>query len=550
MPASSFSLLARDVARRRADAFVLDGVDLHVGPRTRLGVVGPNGVGKTTLLRILAGLDAPDRGEVVRTPPDLRVGYLAQERERADEPLLAFLARRTGVAVAEAALESAAAALAEGAAGADDRYAAALDTYLALGGADLDSRAREVCADLGLPERLLDVPVGSFSGGEAARASLAAVLLSRFDVLLLDEPTNDLDFAGLARLEQFLDDLPGGVVVVSHDRAFLDRTVTRVLEIDEHRRRGVEFGGGWQGYLEARGTARRHAEEDFATYRAERARLESRSRTQQQWAEQGRRRARKGAADERDKHVRRHRVQTSEHVAAKSRITQQALKRLEVVDKPWEGWDLRFRVAGAPRSGDVVARLRDATVEQGDFRLGPVDLEIGWGERVAITGPNGSGKTTLLLAVLGRLPLVSGERRLGPGVVVGEMDQARFAFHGGGALLDGFVGATGLLATEARSLLAKFGLGAEHVGRPGATLSPGERTRAALATFAARGVNCLVLDEPTNHLDLPAIEQLEAALDEFDGTLLLVTHDRRLLEAVRLTRVVDARGRELDPAAR
>jgi ATPase subunit of ABC transporter with duplicated ATPase domains len=161
-------------------------------------------------------------------------------------------------------------------------------------------------------------------------------------------------------------------------------------------------------------------------------------------------------------------------------------------------------------------------------------------------GPNGTGKTTLLLALLGRLPLEAGERYLGPGVVIGEMDQGRATFVGDVTLLDAFIGATGLTVSEARSLLAKFGLGAEHVIRAADSLSPGERTRAVLARFQAQGVNCLVLDEPTNHLDLPAIEQLEQALDGYDGTLLLVTHDRRLLESVDLTRAITPAGEDIE----
>jgi len=544
-PSTSFSLVARGLGRERGPHTVLHDVDVSVGPRTRLGVVGPNGVGKSTLLRILAGHESPDRGSLTATPPSLRVGSLAQEPERRDETLLAFLSRRTGVTAAEAELERAAAALADAPDEGADAYTDALDAYLAAGGPDLDARARAVCDDVGLPARLLDASMRVLSGGEAARASLAAILLSRYDVLLLDEPTNDLDFAGLERLEAFVDGLPGGVVLVSHDRAFLERTVTRVLELDEHTHSGTEYGGGWQGYLDARATARRHAEEEYTTYRAERTRLEQRARTQREWAVQGIRAAKKDTS-ERDKFIRHFRVATSEKQAAKARATRDAINRLDVVEKPWEGWDLRFQVASAPRSGDIVMRLRDAVVERGAFTLGPVDLEIGWSDRVAIVGPNGSGKTTLLLALLGRLPLRAGEQWIGTSVVVGEMDQARDAFEADQPLGDAFIAATGLPLAEARSLLAKFGLRAEHVVRTAATLSPGERTRAVLARFAAQGVNCLVLDEPTNHLDLEAIEQLEQALASYDGTLLVVTHDRRLLEALELTRAISATGEEID----
>jgi ATPase subunit of ABC transporter with duplicated ATPase domains len=213
-----------------------------------------------------------------------------------------------------------------------------------------------------------------------------------------------------------------------------------------------------------------------------------------------------------------------------------------VAQKPWEGWDLHLELAPSRRSGDVVARLVDAVVERGTFRLGPISLEVAWADRLAIVGPNGSGKTTLLRALLGELPLASGERWMGPGVVVGELDQGRRRFLTDEPLIAAFTKASGLLVQPARSLLAKFGLTAEHVERPAASLSPGERTRATLALLMAAGANCLVLDEPTNHLDLPAIEQLEQALDDYEGTLLLVTHDRRLLEALAITRTLQLGG--------
>jgi ATPase subunit of ABC transporter with duplicated ATPase domains len=535
--------VARDIGKSFGPHVVLDAVSFTVGPRSRIGVIAPNGTGKSTLLRILAGLEEPDSGHITRTPPGATVGYLPQEPERrAGETVRAYLARRTGVAAAELALDDASEALAapQPPSDADDRYARALDDYLALGAADFAARIGTVLADLGLPEPILDLEMPALSGGQAARASLAAILLARFDVFLLDEPTNDLDFAGLDRLERFLhEDLAGGAVIVSHDRAFLDRTVTSVLELDEHAHTATEYAGGWAAYLAEQATARRHAEEDYAKYTSRRDTLSARSAEQRQWSIQGA--AKVAKSGETDKFIKHFKRNSSEHVAAKAKITDRALERLEAnaIEKPWESWDLRMEIPAAPRGGTVVVRLTGAVVERGSFTLGPIDLQINYGERVALLGANGSGKTTLLDAALGRLALTAGDAHLGRGVVVGELDQARGAFAGPDALLPRFEAASGLVQNEARSLLAKFGLGADHVTRPADSLSPGERTRASLALLSANGVNCLVLDEPTNHLDLPAIEQLEQALAGFAGTVLLVTHDRALLDAVTLTRRIE-----------
>ncbi|MET0687399.1 MAG: ABC-F family ATP-binding cassette domain-containing protein [Solirubrobacteraceae bacterium] len=531
------TLIARDVVKAHGDETVLGGVSVTVAPGDVLGVVGPNGAGKSTLLRILAGVDAPDRGTVALTAGT--AGYLPQEPDRAPgETLQHYLARRTGVAAAGARLEAATTGMAEGADGADAAYAHALEEWLGLGGADLEPRAEAVCRELGLDPALLGQETATLSGGEAARASLAAILLSRFGVLLLDEPTNDLDFDGLERLERFIAARPGGAVIVSHDRAFLERTVTRVLELDEIAHTAAEFGGGWAGYVELRATAARHADERYQAFSTERERLTDRARRQRQWSETGVRKARASANDEPDKNVRRARTERSEKQASKVKATEKALERLDEVDKPWRRWELQLRFGGGERSGEITARLEQAVATRGAFTLGPLDLELAWGERVALVGPNGSGKTTLVEALLGRLELTSGTRWIGPGVRIGELDQARRAFAGPGTLLDGFVERSGLPLQEARSLLAKFGLGGDAVLRTAATLSPGERTRASLGLLMASGANWLVLDEPTNHLDLPAIEQLETALDAFDGTLLLVTHDRRLLEAVALDRTI------------
>ncbi len=270
------TLIARELNKAHGAATILAGVSVTVAPGDVLGVVGPNGAGKSTLLRLLAGLDRPDRGSVRLTAGS--AGYLPQEPDRAPgERLQDYLARRTGVAEADAQVQAATHELAAHAAGAAERYADAFEAWLALGGADLEQRAESVLRDLGLDPALLDLETVALSGGQAARASLAAILLSRFDVLLLDEPTNDLDFDGLARLERFVGDRPGGAVIVSHDRAFLERTVTRVLELDEVAHTASEFGGGWAGYQELRATAARHAEERYEGYTT-RARPAHRSR--------------------------------------------------------------------------------------------------------------------------------------------------------------------------------------------------------------------------------------------------------------------------------
>jgi ATPase subunit of ABC transporter with duplicated ATPase domains len=511
---------------------VLDDVTLTVGPRSRLGLVGPNGVGKSTLLRILAGLEEPDAGTVTRVPATLAAGYLPQEPDgRPGETLLAYLARRTGVADADRALQRASAALAAGDEG--DAYAAGLDRFLHLGGGDLEARARTVANDLGLPVEL-GRPLEAMSGGERARAALAAILLARFDLFLLDEPTNDLDFDGLERLERFLDGLEAGLVVVSHDRAFLDRTVTRIAEIDPWRRRVREFAGGWSEYEARRDEARRQAYTAFEQAQQRRRELtellsKRRTEARAQGAGLG---EKSGGADRRGTHA----------LTTKVRQAEKQLERNELPDKPFEPWELQLQLRAGERPGDLVVVLEGAVGERGSFRLGPIDLDVRPGERIAVTGHNGSGKSTLLAMLLGELPLSAGRRGVGRRTVVGTLEQQRAA-DPERPLLDVVRERTGLVAEDARTLLAKFGLGAEDVLRAEASLSPGERTRARLAELQARGVNLVVLDEPTNHLDLEAIEQLEAALAGYDGAAVVVSHDRRFLERIAPTRELS-----LDPA--
>ncbi len=547
----SATLVAKGLSGGHAHRTLFSDLDLTVAPGDVVGVVGANGAGKTTLLSLLAGAAAPLGGSVSTAPSDAFIGWLPQEHERIDEETVAdYLARRTGAAAATEAMETTAAGLGSDVPGADEAYGAALDRWLASGAPDLEDRIPGVLADLGLrsdggvgPDALMT----SLSGGQAARIGLAALILSRFDIVLLDEPTNDLDLDGLARLEAWVQGLRSGIVLVSHDREFLARCVTRVVELDLAQGQVAVYDGGYDAFLDERAVARRHAREAYDQYADRKADLVGRARTQREWSSQGVRNAMKKSPDN-DKIRRRAQAESSEKQAQKVRQMESRIARLDEVEEPRKEWQLQFRVAPAPRSSTVVASLDAAVVRRGDFALGPVSVQVNAGDRIGIIGPNGAGKTTLLRLLLGHLTPDAGRASLGASLAIGEIDQARSVLDEATTLGDAFEAkAPSMNPAEIRTLLAKFGLKADQVGSLVGDLSPGERTRAAMALLQARGVNVLVLDEPTNHLDLPAIEQLEEALDAYTGALLLISHDRRLLDQVRLDERWQVAGGQVTP---
>ena len=429
-------LVARGLTLGYGDRVLVSGLDLTVGPGDVVGLVGPNGAGKTTLLRALAGGLVPDAGTIEVSPPTASVGHLQQEPTLLPgQTVREWLHLRTGVAAATAAMESAAHALADapsdGATGptAETTYAEALDAWLAhrrrRPGRPDPRRGRRPAAR-GEPGPADD---GALRRSGGLGSGLAALLLSRYDLYLLDEPTNDLDIDGLDLLEDFVDRTEAGMLVVSHDREFLSRTVTTVVELDRSLQRVAVYGGGYDAYLDERSVTRQQARQAYEDFAARRSELEARARRQRAWMAKGVRDARRKARDN-DKIGRKFRAESSEKQAAKARQTDRLIERMDVVEEPRKEWRLQFAIAEGPRSGQVVATLRGAQVRLGDFTLGPVDLQLDRSDRVAVTGPNGGGKSTLLAAILGTVELAAGHRHLGPGTVVGEIDQARDLFLG------------------------------------------------------------------------------------------------------------------------
>jgi ATPase subunit of ABC transporter with duplicated ATPase domains len=534
---------ASGVVRRHGERTVLDRISLTLDDETRLAMLGPNGSGKSTLLRVLAGEEPADAGTVRRISRGVRVGYLPQEPDPRAASVRDMLLRRLGVADAAAEMDALAARLEAGDLDAVEPHADALERWLALGGADADERLEAAVRELGLDPELLERDPATLSGGQLARAGLAAIAAARLDVHLLDEPSNHLDADGLERLAALIDRLDGAIVLVSHDRELLARTSTKVLELDRHAGTATLYNGGYATFERERELARRRAIDAHESAVTERERLRA-------VEEQVRRRAREGAERASSKRARRDNPDKSlRHLFRESAQNGQAygnavarrVERVEVPDKPWEAAVPKLPLHAAAKAGDTLIALEGAVLRRGDFELGPLDLEIAPRDRVLLSGPNGSGKSTVLAALAGHLPLGEGRRKVAPGALLAELGQERGLLGEtvGATLVDAVRTLTGLDEGPARAALAGYGLTAEHALRPVSSLSPGERTRAELAVLAQRGAAALLLDEPSNHLDPEALEELERALDTWPGALVVATHDKRLRDALCLDRTVD-----------
>jgi ATP-binding cassette subfamily F protein 3 len=506
-------LIASDMHKDMAGKPLLQGVSFKLERRERMTIAGRNGAGKTTLLRMLAGETSIDRGEL-SVAKGVRIALHDQRppRERGmalRDYVLSGCAEEISIEAELAKLEG------EMAAGSSDqallaRYSRAQARLETRGGYLWRDRATVMARGLGFSDEDLDRPLATFSGGQLTRASLARALATGADVLLLDEPTNHLDIESLEWLEQTLVELDAAVVLVAHDRWFLEAVGTAVLELEAGRSRF--FAGTWAQWRKEQAAREIALGKSIEAQQAEIVRMERF-------------------------------IERFRYKASKARQAQSRVKKLAKIDRierdPQDGKSLEFQFAAPERSGRVIFELLDGRVEVGDeplVLLEHAELWLERGEHVSLVGPNGSGKTTMIETLAGRRELAAGRLSTGHNVKVGYLSQHADELGAGGeqgqSVLDATQRATGLNQGKARALLGRFLFSGEDAEKPLAGLSGGERRRLSLAVLVHSGANVLILDEPTNHLDIESREALEDALRAFTGAVLLVSHDRALLDAV------------------
>ncbi len=522
-------LQVSNITKHYGDAHILDGVTFTLNPGERVGLIGPNGSGKTTLLRIITGQETADSGSVQRDPPDLRVGYLEQGLNYHDNATLDHVLRAEERAMES--LEARVAALADALVTAENgEQARLLDAYgEAL--AELETLAsrqtpehvvKAILAGLDLDDVPLDTPVRHLSGGQKTRLGLARLLIQNPQALLLDEPTNHLDIGALEWLEGWLREYRGAALIVSHDRAFLDNTVAQILDLDPLTHTVAAYPGNYSDYIEA-WTRRR--EKQWAQWRDEQAEIRRmqadihRTKMQAMSVEL--------TTTPGDPTTRRYAKKVARKATSREKRLERYQESEERVEKPASTWRMKLEFVDTPVSGQDVLRLQGVAVGyNGAPLVSDVNQTLRQGERVALVGPNGCGKTTLLRAIAGQIEPLSGAIRLGANVKLGYYAQEQENLDPDSTPFDTLRQAAAMSDTDARSFLHYFLFAGDDVFTPVGSLSYGERARLALARLVASGCNCLLLDEPVNHLDIPSRASFEQAMAAFEGTVLVVAHDR------------------------
>ena len=538
-----YMLRVNKVSKRYGNRIILDEITFTMGNHDRIALIGPNGTGKTTLLRIIAGLETPDSGTIT-SDSTTAIRYLPQHLTDFDTISLLEFLKPTELTSAEKQLRYIESMMEntvgnvgnEGLSKLLAEYGEAQEDFERLGGYEFQSKVDETLAGLNLHVSVT-TRLSELSGGQKAKLALARTLLSNPSILLLDEPTNHLDLEAMIWLEDFINDFTGSVLVISHDRQFLNKTVNMILELDEIKHTITEYPGDYSNYYEKKAAEVERQYERFEDYQTTIKKIKKSIQRQKQWSQKGQGGPRKTDNEKLD------RGQSKDRGANKSgsgaKAMEKKLERLEAVEKPWEGMTILTDFVPRERSGNMVVDVANAVKEYNRISiLDHINLEVNYGDRVALVGPNGSGKSTLIKTIIGSIALDEGTIRIGSGVNIGYFSQEQEVLDFDSTVLKDFQKASGLAVAESRQFLSKALFRGEDVFKKIDSLSPGERSRLILARIMVKQPNFLVLDEPTNHLDLPSINRVEETIAAFPGTILVVSHDRLLLERVGINRII------------
>lgn len=521
---------------------VLEDVSFILGDKQRAALVGYNGTGKSTILKILAGLEPADSG-LVEISPGARIGYLPQDTSViGQESISDYVRGITGISALEIEMQDALDHIDQP--GAQARYDKALDLFENLNGYEFEYRLETMLRGFGLEHISPARSVTQLSSGQKSKVALIALLMQDNDVLLLDEPTNNLDLSALIWLEDFLRKSSATVLVVSHDRRFVDRIATKIIELDWHTRTANIMNGTYTDYLAEMARRRERQRQEYAAQQEEIERLSGR-------ADSIKRRAAAGAKmSDSDKFRQGFMRDKASKSAQGAKAIEKRIEQMDLVEKPFERDPLRIEVSKNVREGSAEIDLMGVQAGYpGQFTVGPVSLHIPFGTRLGILGMNGVGKSTLLKVITGHTAPLTGSVQIGSGVNMGDMLQEHDTLPRQLSPIEYMQERVGIERSEAYGLLARFGIPAPQAKEPIGALSPGGRARMLIALFSALGKNVLVLDEPTNHLDLEAMDALEEALGSFEGTLIVVSHDRHFISQANLDtllEVVDGRLEKID----